>query len=206
MVLVVDGSFLQRELTWDEVVFVDTAFDLARDRGSRRDADMFGCVDQAGHAFDVRYHAACRRYLDEVAPATHATVVIGNDDPAYPELRRIGGAAKATVHLFSYGTLQLPEVQVEHFGRHLAGRPDTLPGHRQHWVTITDPAVIAVSGTDRHPIVRHTGVPTDTTAGTVLTVTTTELAAADIYEVDDYGRTLVQLGSGTEAWVYLAAR
>lgn len=29
-VLIVDGSFLQRDLAWDEVVFVDTAFAVAR--------------------------------------------------------------------------------------------------------------------------------------------------------------------------------
>jgi uridine kinase len=49
---------------------------------------MFGGVEAARRAFDARYHAACRRYLAEVAPATHATVVIGNDDLANPELRR----------------------------------------------------------------------------------------------------------------------
>ncbi|WP_188136009.1 gamma-glutamylcyclotransferase [Lentzea indica] len=204
LVLVVDGSFLQRELVWDEVVFVDTPFDVARDRGTRRDTELLGGLDQAQRAFDQRYHAASRRYLDEVGPAARASVVLGNSDVANPVLRRIGGSAGAVVNLFSYGTLQTPSVQVEHFGRQLTGSADVLPGHRQDWVTITDPAVVAVSGTDRHPIVRHTGDPADTTAGTVLEVTTEELAAADIYEVDDYRRALVRLGSGVDAWVYLA--
>lgn len=203
-VLVVDGSFLQRDLgaLWDEVVFVDTAFDLARDRGTHRDAAAFGGVEQAGRAYDERYHAASRRYVTEVGPMTRATIVVGNDECLV--LRRVGGVADATVRLFSYGTLQLPAVQVEHFGRRLAGEPDTLPGHRQDWVNITDPAVVAVSGTDRHPIVRRTDDPADAVAGTVLTLTTTELAAADRYEVDDYRRSLVRLGSGGSAWVYLA--
>lgn len=204
LVLVVDGSFLQRDLTWDEVLYVDTAFDIARDRGTVRDADMFGGVEAAGYAFDARYHAASRRYVAEVDPAACATIVVGNDDVTRPELRRIGGPADASVRLFSYGALRLPAVQAEHFGRYLAGEPDILPGHRQDWVSITDPAVIASSGTDRHPIVRRTGDPADTTAGTVLTLTTTELAAADIYEVDDYRRILARLGSGKSAWVYLA--
>jgi hypothetical protein len=38
----------------------------------------------------------------------------------------------------------------------------------------------------------------------VLTLTTAELAAADLYEVDDYRRTQVRLASGTDSWVYLA--
>jgi len=95
-------------------------------------------------------------------------------------------------------------VQHQQFGRQLDDTSDTLPGHRADWVTITDPDVVAVSGTDRHPIVRYTGDPTDSVAGTVLTLSTAELAAADIYEVDDYHRVHADLGSGTPAWVYLA--
>ena len=91
VVLVVDGSFLQRELTWDEVVFVDTPFEVAHDRGTRRDAELLGGLDQARLAFEQRYHAASRRYLTEVAPAARASVVIGNEDFAHPVLRRIGG-------------------------------------------------------------------------------------------------------------------
>ncbi|RAS66823.1 gamma-glutamyl AIG2-like cyclotransferase [Lentzea atacamensis] len=204
LVLVVDGSFLQRELVWDEVVFVDTPFEVAHERGTRRDTELLGGLDQARRAFEQRYHAASRRYLDEVGPAESATVVLGNEDVANPVLRRIGGPADAVVNLFSYGTLQTPSVQIEHFGRTLVGKVDVLPGYRQDWVTITDPAVVEVSGTDRHPIVRHTGDPADATSGTMLEVTAAELAAADIYEVDDYRRALVRLGSGADAWVYLA--
>ncbi|MFC3899235.1 gamma-glutamylcyclotransferase [Lentzea rhizosphaerae] len=204
LVLVVDGSFLQRDLEWDEVIFVDTPFEVARDRGTRRDTELLGGLEQAERAFDQRYHAASRRYLAEVGPADRASVVLGNADVANPVLRRIGGPAGAVVNLFSYGTLQTASVQIEHFGRTLVGKEDVLPGYRQDWVTITDPAVIEVSGTDRHPIVRHTGDPADTTAGTLLQVTTEELAAADVYEVDDYRRALVRLGSGADAWVYLA--
>lgn len=90
LVLVVDGSFLQRELVWDEVVFVDTPFEVARDRGTRRDASLLGGLEQAQRAFDQRYHAASRRYLDEVGPAALAGVVLGNEDVANPVLRRIG--------------------------------------------------------------------------------------------------------------------
>jgi uridine kinase len=205
LVLIVDGSFLQRDLTWDEVVFVDTPFEVAHERGTRRDTSLLGGLDQARRAFEQRYHAASRRYLDEVGPADRASVVVGNSDIANPVLRRIGGPADAVVNLFSYGTLQTPSVQIEHFGRTLVGKEDELPGYRQDWVTITDPDVIAVSGTDRHPIVRHTADPTDATAGTMLEVTTAELAAADIYEVDDYRRALVRLRSGVDAWVYLAS-
>ncbi|MGW7459931.1 hypothetical protein [Streptomyces sp. NPDC054797] len=92
-VLIVDGSFLQRsELAhlWDEVVFADTSFPVARRRGTTRDAALFGGLEQAENAFDHRYHAACRQYLAEADPATRASIVIGNDDVDHPELRRIG--------------------------------------------------------------------------------------------------------------------
>ena len=56
--------------------------------------------------------------------------------------------------LFSYGTLRLAEVQRSTFGRELDGRPDAIVGYDLDYVTITDPDVVAVSGSDRHPILR----------------------------------------------------
>ncbi len=207
--LIVDGSFLQRELTglWDQVVFVDTAFDVARERGTRRDTELLGGLEQARRAFDRRYHAASRMYLDQIDPAARADIVLDNDDVNHRILRRIGGPATDTdsVRLFSYGTLQQPQVQLSRLGRRLDGTPDVLSGYRTDWVTITDPNVIAASGSDRHPIVRHTGESSDSVPGTVFTLSPVELAAADHYEVEDYRRVLARLGSGTDAWVYLAA-
>jgi gamma-glutamylcyclotransferase (GGCT)/AIG2-like uncharacterized protein YtfP len=107
--------------------------------------------------------------------------------------------------LFSYGTLQQENVQVETFGRRLEGRADALPGYRREMVRITDPAVIATSGADHHPIVMESGDPADEVAGTVFDVTEAELAAADTYEVSDYRRIAVRLRSGLEAWVYVKA-
>jgi uridine kinase len=86
-VLLVDGTFLHRpELVehWDRTIFVDTAFDLARDRGVRRDAELFGGPEAATRAYDLRYHPASRLYLDSVNPRQRATVVFGNDEPAVP--------------------------------------------------------------------------------------------------------------------------
>jgi hypothetical protein len=107
--------------------------------------------------------------------------------------------------LFSYGTLQQEKVQIETFGRLLEGRPDALPGYRREWVRITDPEVIAASGSDQHPIVLASGNAADEVAGTVFEVTDDELAAADDYEVDDYKRVAVRLRSGLDAWVYVKA-
>lgn len=88
-VLIVDGSFLQRpDLAphWDRTIFVNTSFALARARGIRRDADAFGSAAKAEQAFDLRYHAAARRYLEAVRPERCASIVFDNDDPTAPAL------------------------------------------------------------------------------------------------------------------------
>jgi hypothetical protein len=141
---------------------------------------------------------------EEAAAQEDATIVISLSDGGRPALSRVGSPDQP-VYLFSYGTLQQEEVQRSNFGRLLHGSPDLLIAHRSDWVQITDPAVIAASGTDRHPIVRPTGDPSDSVAGTLFVITPAELAAADTYEVDDYRRFQVRLNSGTQAWVYLAA-
>ena len=90
-VVIVDGSFLQNEQLaglWDEVVYVDTSFAVARDRGIRRDAALFGGVAQAGDLYDSRYHAAARLYIDEVHPAEQASIHLNNDNLGAPWLIR----------------------------------------------------------------------------------------------------------------------
>ncbi|MET9609731.1 gamma-glutamylcyclotransferase family protein [Streptomyces sp. NPDC006512] len=115
-------------------------------------------------------------------------------------------AAPMRHQLFSYGTLQFPEVQLARFGRPLEGAPDALPGFRITYIRITDPEVIAASGTDRHPLLVASSDEADAVEGTVFSITDEELASADDYEVDDYARTRVLLRSGTKAWAYLGAQ
>lgn len=67
--------------------------------------------------------------------------------------------------LFTYGTLQVREVQLARFGRLLQGRRDALPGYRTTELQITDPDVIAVSGTDRHLLVIPSDDPADSVEG-----------------------------------------
>ena len=107
--------------------------------------------------------------------------------------------------LFSYGTLRQREVQLTTFGRELNGHDDAIVGYELDWVTITDPHVIATSGSDHHPILRPSDRPDAQVEGTVFSITEVELAAADEYEVDDYRRVLVPLRSGGQAWVYVFA-
>lgn len=107
--------------------------------------------------------------------------------------------------LFTYGTLQSPDVQLDTFGRRLDGTIDTLVGYRLEWTDIGDERVAQLSGLDQHPILRYTGDPHDRVFGRVLSLTAEELDAADEYEVSLYRRVSVVLASGSRAWVYVAA-
>ncbi len=111
----------------------------------------------------------------------------------------------ADVWLFSYGTLRQRNVQLATFGRELEGRDDVLVGFARRMIAIGDPAIVATSGESHHPIVTRTDDPGDEVPGTVFRISAEELAAADSYEVSDYRRVAVQLKSGLEAYVYVAA-
>ncbi|MGA7052157.1 MAG: gamma-glutamylcyclotransferase family protein [Mycobacterium sp.] len=107
--------------------------------------------------------------------------------------------------LFSYGTLRQREVQLATFGRELTGQHDAIVGFDLDYVTITDPHVVATSGSARHPILRPTDRKDAHVDGMVFAISEAELAAADEYEVDDYRRISVPLRSGATAWVYVFA-
>jgi len=66
------------------------------------------------------------------------------------------------------------------------GRPDAIVGYDLDHVTITDPHVIATSGSNRHPILKPGGPRRRSRH--VFSISEAELAAADAYEVDDYVR------------------
>ena len=95
--------------------------------------------------------------------------------------------------------------QLRIFGRELDGRPDAIVGYELDYVTITDPHVIATSGSDNHPILRPSDRADAAIEGTVFAISEADLAAADEYEVDDYRRVAVPLRSGDQAWIYVFA-
>lgn len=110
-----------------------------------------------------------------------------------------------TVHeLFSYGTLLDPNVQRRVFGGGVVAEPASLPGHATVDVRITDPEVIAASGSRVHPgLARATGQSVE---GAVLRLSEEQLAAADTYEVADDARRRVLTSAGRLAWAYLDSR
>ena len=108
--------------------------------------------------------------------------------------------------LFSYGTLQLEQVQLATFGRKLNGQPDEMTGYTLSMLEIEDLQVIATSGKAHHPAVTFTGNSSDRVTGTAFLITSVELQHADDYEVAAYRREKAQLASGLFAWVYVDAR
>jgi len=109
----------------------------------------------------------------------------------------------ATILLFSYGTLQLREVQLATYGRELAGEPDALVGYRLEDLVIDSAHIIGLSGKAIHPLARRTGDRADRVDGVVFLLTDAELEATDDYEVEPYRRVEAVLESGRTAWAYV---
>jgi hypothetical protein len=109
----------------------------------------------------------------------------------------------ADIPLFSYGTLQMREVQLANYGRPLEGEADALVGYRMVILPDRDPHAVRVSGTKTHMVVQWTGDPADRVAGVVFLLTAEELDATDRYEGSDYGRAELTLESGRRALVYV---
>ncbi|MGX1701943.1 gamma-glutamylcyclotransferase family protein [Microbacterium sp. NPDC055357] len=106
--------------------------------------------------------------------------------------------------LFSYGTLQRPDVQLDTVGRHLEDEPDVLPGYRLDYVEVQDRRVEDASQRRRQPMLRPTGDPLDKVVGRTMWLTESELDACDEYEASLYRRVAVVLASGRSAWAYVA--
>jgi uridine kinase len=88
-VLLFDGIFLLRsELIeyWDYTIFVEAAFEVTLARAERRDAALFGSVEEIRRRYEQRYIPGQKLYFDECRPKERATVVFDNNDPQNPLL------------------------------------------------------------------------------------------------------------------------
>lgn len=96
-------------------------------------------------------------------------------------------------YLFTYGSLQEAEIQLQLFGRIIKGEKDTLIGYKI--------AKEKYQGT--YPLLFHSKNKNDILKGKVYKLRNTELEKADSYEGPDYKRIKVTLASGNKAWVYV---
>jgi len=107
--------------------------------------------------------------------------------------------------LFSYGTLQDPQVQLSTVARLLDGDRDELVEYELSSVRIDDPEVVAQLGRTHHANVTFNGNGDSRVAGTALRVTNDELARFDEFEAAfSYERITARLASGRETFVYVA--
>ena len=109
-------------------------------------------------------------------------------------------------NLFSYGTLQQENVQLESFDRVLDGTLDVLQGYQPEELEITDEFVLETSQKKSHPIISSSNSLQDEINGTVFKITSSELLHANSYEVADYKRAEVTLKSGIRCWAYIGKR
>ncbi len=105
--------------------------------------------------------------------------------------------------LFSYGTLQKEQVQLETFSRLLTGEKDSLPNYKLDFVEITDAEVLRKSGEKFHPIISFSGTDQDKVEGVLFEVTEQEILVADKYEVGDYKRIETVFESGSVGFIYI---
>lgn len=106
-------------------------------------------------------------------------------------------------NLFSYGTLQKEQVQIETFGRILQGDKDILTGYKLEMLEITDQEVLRKSNQKYHPILVFSGNTEDKVEGILFEVTDEEILQADEYEVDDYKRIEKVFKSGKSGFIYV---
>ena|SRR6185503_11441701 len=106
-------------------------------------------------------------------------------------------------YLFSYGTLQQQNVQVELFGRLLQGIPDMLEHYRIVSIEINDEKFLATGADKYQKTLARSTDPNDVIEGMVFEISPDELLTADRYEPVNYKRIKVKLRSGRNAWIYL---
>jgi hypothetical protein len=106
-------------------------------------------------------------------------------------------------NLFSYGTLQKEQVQIETFGRLLQGAKEVLTGYKFKMLEIKDLEVLRKSNQKYHPILEFSGNGEDEVEGILFKVTDEEILQADEYEVDDYKRIETVFKSGKNGFIYV---
>ena len=100
--------------------------------------------------------------------------------------------------LFSYGTLQSKEIQMQVFNKLLTGTPDQLLGYK-----LKDLKIEEEFGIEDYFVAIPSENLSDSIDGIVYDISELDLAKADQFESNAYQRTKITLKSGTIAWIYI---
>lgn len=90
-VLLLDGVFLQRpELrdAWDVTIYLSISIEEMLRRACRRDVSLFGTEAAVEHRYRIRYIPGQELYNAAANPMENADVVVFNDNPQQPVVRR----------------------------------------------------------------------------------------------------------------------
>lgn len=107
-------------------------------------------------------------------------------------------------NLFSYGTLQKENVQLELFGRLLKGTKDVLKGYKVSPIELKDETFSTTPG-ETYLVAIPSHNRNDSIEGVAYEMTPDEILLADRYEPEEYKRISVVLESGKNAWIYISA-
>lgn len=91
-VIITDGCYLFKPIfngNWDLRIYLKTDFSTALKRGAKRDQDALGGYESAKEKFELRYHAASKRYISEVDPENLADLVVDITD--FENLKIVSG-------------------------------------------------------------------------------------------------------------------
>lgn len=100
--------------------------------------------------------------------------------------------------IFSYGTLQSKEIQMQVFNKVLTGTKDELLGYKLKDLKIEEEFGIA-----DYFVATPSDNPSDCIKGIVFNISSHDLAKADQFESNAYKRVQIELKSGTIAWIYI---
>jgi gamma-glutamylcyclotransferase (GGCT)/AIG2-like uncharacterized protein YtfP len=100
--------------------------------------------------------------------------------------------------IFSYGTLQSKEIQMQVFNKLLTGTPDQLPGYK-----LKDLQIEEEFGIEDYFVATPSENPSDAVDGIVYSISSADLAKADQFESNAYKRVEITLKSGVVAWIYI---
>jgi gamma-glutamylcyclotransferase (GGCT)/AIG2-like uncharacterized protein YtfP len=100
--------------------------------------------------------------------------------------------------IFSYGTLQSKEIQMQVFNKLLTGTPDQLTGYK-----LKDLQIEEEFGIEDYFVATPSDNPSDAVDGIVYSISSADLAKADQFESNAYKRVEITLKSGTVAWIYI---
>ncbi|MGZ9676181.1 gamma-glutamylcyclotransferase family protein [Flavobacterium sp. GNP001] len=101
-------------------------------------------------------------------------------------------------YLFSYGTLQSKEIQMQVFNKLLIGTENQLTGYKLKGLQIEEEF-----GMEDYFVAMPSDDPADAITGIAFAVTSDDLIKADQFESNAYKRTEITLKSGITAWIYI---